>query len=1673
MKHLSTRTATRASLIALALVASAQTKVSTSHAQTFVRRAVIAGNNVSGLELAIEGPMHGIRGGTIRWQLAAQQVTGLSELHVSPRTRIRVLCSLVRERAMAEVTTDELGRAEAGFVIPEDAPEQFHVVFEAISPNNIRRQFDLDVHTESSRAISLHTDRAVFSPGSIVHGWGQLTSTITGRALANETVTMTLFDSATRPVATRWTGQTDANGTFRHSFTLPANLPGNYSLSVMHYSEHESVTVGRSLRSLVSSAPSMVVRAMPAQSMVEPRQRVRVLVSVRTADGQPVDNAIVHSSRIERTALTPRNEAPFVRTGPDGIASFEFVPPSGGALVDQPIDVQASRVGLGDANTRTSVRVATNTLYAAASVEGGSLTQGLSGKVYARVVRANGAPAGAGVTVSITGPRLGRAVQATTDADGVAVLDVTLGNAPVTRPRPARRVNAAPDTEDQESESSEDDTALDACGGTTSTAFSLALAEGPVHGTATGCLGIEPDATVRPRVREGTIASPDTDLHVTLARLPSIARVPIHLALIARDSTNYAPIAGAIVAAGANEGTIHIPASAHGMLIVRARPLWGSLAQPILGGSTAVWVHRGQRVALKITEASESMLQLDVGTATGLPVALTVVPQADSQSLLAQLGETDSSRVLGDLRTPFAQASSPLIAGAMFARMIRDNSVQGVLRGTRVVDLPAPETPADWGNLRDPYRSAARFVEGRLALIFQSIERHVASKIRTHRADVGQRVGARWEFNREIFDALMQSEDGADSSGGARNLGGGPLTIQDLQRLDPAFTFDNVARRLTRQRMFVLLVALRQFAAQRALDLRWSWRGDPTAWLRQMASSDGEFSIEDSDGNSTSINADSMVDGWGNPFALRPAPGGRSRFGFLSPVPGFDLVSAGPDERMGTADDIVDPFARVLPSSGAYARAMNEDGLVARLHGVELGRATIARLLGVFEASSSYESGEEEGASESSPSGPDWNALPTKLLTDPFALSLLRPSSTATTFAAQIAGASNATPVRIALDDEPRVWVAIAHAVDAAGTSVFNTRTFSAGKPVLITLPIAPRVDELRPTLPRIRVGEALNVLAHVTNLSDTDRSFAITVRSEGSVSAQAPATLSVPAGQSATVPLLLNASTAGLGAVTLELRDGSQAVLRRVRAPLLADYGGLSLRQDAMSLMHGSPIVIHESLPNAMRGPTERLVLLAPNAVADDPELDRVRRTDPALIAWSYTMAGRQIPQALADSLLQALQPSGEVIGDLRGRSNNSAPALSAACAMIAWAAADEDDRAAQQALYRVRQRFSAFQGSGFYDTEPNAGQIRLLSATLAALATGAPTMSASEGHDPVGAFVEAARARLHGVRDSFSSQPTILARAAAALLLTDPADNRGRTMYERAKRAVVDSGAHGALVGAGEGRARMEEVLAASAALAIAAQQRGDLALARSLALGVALRGHLAMRAGGEVAFWLLADSAFGVLGLDNPTTATVVIDGASQQVTLRDGRALIDVRSSANSQRNITISTPQHAPLLARWELTYAAAGVVRADAPVTLAIAGDPGFAGERAALELTVQNTQNFQLNRVVVELQVPAGTGLGEELVQAMRSSANLSSAELRDGGLLHMVIGAIAANQTSTIALPFRWLSQGTVSGLGTVAYLEDRPTRMTVLAPREIVLRDRPAGTVTSPERGGHSVR
>jgi hypothetical protein len=470
---------------------------------------------------------------------------------------------------------------------------------------------------------------------------------------------------------------------------------------------------------------------------------------------------------------------------------------------------------------------------------------------------------------------------------------------------------------------------------------------------------------------------------------------------------------------------------------------------------------------------------------------------------------------------------------------------------------------------------------------------------------------------------------------------------------------------------------------------------------------------------------------------------------------------------------------------------------------------------------------------------------------------------------------------------------------------------------------------------------------------------------------------------------------------------------------------------------------------------------------LADDPEFDRVRRGDPALIAWAYALASRELPPALAAALFQAQVPEGRVVARFEregGQVPGASTALSTACALVAWSGAGEDDTRAAQARERAARALPGLRGT-LADEDPGAGSLREAAAVLAALATGAAG-TAGEGDDsvdPVAAYTEQLRDELRDALRRAQGQPTLLARAAAALLLTDPADPRGVAFFEQARTAVMREAPGQGWLRGGQGRTARSEELAGTAALAIAAQQRGEVDLAATLARGLAAHAHVAMRLGGEAAFWLLAATSYGVYGLVAPEAVTVSVDGGpAQRVALAGGRAFLPLAPRPGHATRVRLNIPgregEGGVAFARLEVLHERPYNSLVDGPLLFTFAGDPGYAGEVSALELTVRNQQVIPVRRAVVELQLPAAAGFDEAARAALAARGNVAAVEVRDGALLRIVFGRLGPGESVEIPLAVRWLGRGTVTGFAAVGYAEERGDRMTVLAPRSIELRPRP---------------
>src|SRR5262249_490545 len=107
--------------VAITTLLALAARVHDGRAQGVAATRPVAAGEVTGLELAIEGDVRAPRGGRVRWLLTAYEVVGLADLRPAPGARVRVLSSLARARAVAEVVADARGRAAVGFDVPADA----------------------------------------------------------------------------------------------------------------------------------------------------------------------------------------------------------------------------------------------------------------------------------------------------------------------------------------------------------------------------------------------------------------------------------------------------------------------------------------------------------------------------------------------------------------------------------------------------------------------------------------------------------------------------------------------------------------------------------------------------------------------------------------------------------------------------------------------------------------------------------------------------------------------------------------------------------------------------------------------------------------------------------------------------------------------------------------------------------------------------------------------------------------------------------------------------------------------------------------------------------------------------------------------------------------------------------------------------------------------------------------------------------------------------------------------------------------------------------------------------------------------------------------------------------------------------------------------------------------
>lgn len=1549
----------RSLLPLLALVfASASTSFALPGAAAQAARARPRGE-VTGIEVTLEGGLHARRGGRLRWLVTTYEVTGTHTLRLAPGATIRLSSSL-QGADDVEAVSDERGRALLELPIPDDAPGAVGVVVEVRTSNNVQRRFEVAVSVQETRALDVGLVPAQVGPGETVYAALSLVAPHSRIGVADAELQVELRDQR-GPLGEPVRVRTDAAGLALVELPVPPNAqPGRLTVNAVHREPTSTglrrVNASSSVTLATTTGTALHVGVSPARVLANSEERIPVEVVVRRPNGRPVSGAVV-----THNGVSADRDAPPLTTDSRGRASFVWrAPRLSSGVRDGAVTVSVTRAGLGSGTARTPIRTHAQDFFLDASFEGGAFPGALGGRIYAYVVRADGRPA-ANVPVSFEGPRVGTA-QATTDASGLAVVEATLAAA---------------------------DEARDRCGGIASTALTVTAGSGPRAGRHETCMPVDTDAQVR--VRAPAFVAPGA-VTLTLARTPLTARVPIVVSAFARDRDAQGPVEALVSAVTqGDEIQLTLPADLPAQVYFRARPVVDG--REVRGAYASSWVRRSDALT-PIVRFDPSGRALLSGLPTGTPFVALAVPLEEARTLYRGASDSD-----------FMSQVSSLEAEARLARGIPVDSTAAVRQqGDTLVPQPMPEDSVRLGLLRDPWRASSRFVEGRLALLFRQVEERVERALPNDLDDITVVERGRREFTRQVFATL----EGEATTG----LGGEPLSLTDVQALDRTFDFDHVAQRITRRRLFRLLVVLRDLVRDHGLDLPWARPGDPTEWLAHLPNRGGAVGhIQPAD----------LVDGWGRPFQLRAST--RPRYTALQPVAGFELSSTGPDGRAGNGDDVVDPTARVLPSGGLYARAVGEDALVARLQSVELGRATVELAVGTVGAGSVDIPPPSEvagGGTHARAPSESWS-VPLLIERDAHALELKWRGAGAHASAAHGLTTAGTTSVPLTLGDVPTTWGVVVFARDAHGTSAVAMDGGLAGTPIVAEAELPARV----------RVGEPLSVPFHVTNTSDADATFGLRVTAGDALGAQLPSSVSVPAGESRELALVLTGGAPGAARLEVQVtRDGQPQ--RTLSASVAVDRGRHPIRRWGTGLARGGEYSVTLRVPGDAVDPSTRVVLLTPGALSADPLFSEVRERQPGAMAWSAVSAGRGVPADVRAALIR--QDSGPVA---------LAEHAARLVALTTVVSVDPDDQEALAALRRAQSQFS--RGVGRLDAREQAAQIATAFTVLAA--GGVPD---ADSGDPLAAFMSSARTSLRRALFVHRGDAGVMARVAAALLIADPEDGYGLTLLDQ---AVASSTVRG-----GARRVQVDDALAsgseetgATLALALAAHHAGREGLRDELLHGALQTFASVARDPDDALLYWFALSAYGALGVGEPEGLEVHVGHGWQPVTLEQGRATIDVSLRPGDRLRARVRTRGGAAVYARVETVFGARFEARDDAPLRLALEGDVGRVGGVSGLVLQVA-AGSEAVAQPIVELQLPAGVSADEALEAALAGPAIVLSAEVRRPGFVRLTLAPLNAEQVHNVPLTFRWASPSTVQGLGAVGYELSHPTRMTVLPPRAL---------------------
>ncbi len=1644
----------------------------------------VEGGNV-GYELAITGATATERGSVLRLAGISYEVSGLAGLRATSGLEVTLsLEAATPDGASRRVIEQRTVRSGSGgrFEIELPTPDldlaSPALVVRVRRPGAPGRAFPLGYGVLTPRQLQVLTDRDRYEPGEVVHVWSRMVQARTGQPVGDRPVVVTLHDPNGAELS-RTETRTRASGAVSIDVPLAETAaPGNYRVTVE--SDELVVPVVRSIEVFERTLERIMMSIELSTRLVSPGGNVRGTVRVSTPSGTPVRNASVefYASGDFPTAVT-------LTTGSDGTAVIDTPAPSYLSGDHQTVSAFARVVhpSYGTAVATAYYTLARSPFIIDATPEAGGLVPELSSELYLSVTDPLGNPVRAGIGLEVRGLGLPNGHAAvTTDAHGLAVLDVRL-------PRgAAARMEGG------------------ACASVTSTSFEVEVQTTPSV-VASVCVPVSLEAEVLVRARDLT-GAPGGTLEVELFRRPAASGRAVLIEALYQDRS----LAFTWADPSDSRARITLP-DVIGIVDLRARAVAPESARGAYDAEGETLLGTGTRAQILVRPADAFALDVTpdrpihrVREPARVELATHVAPRGGGWATLVardeaqHAGESDYALEVigGELRAATRGSIAPADALLVRATLAAGTPMEGEVVGAPPI-VVEPWDVRGWGSglegvLRDPVAMREELMRTGITgpmMMLESIVNESASWDAEQRDRIIRR-GARPDFTPDALQVL--EEMGYVSE--PLTLGGLPMTPAMLHDADSSFSFDSIARRVARNRLVFLTLALSRLGnpddegAARA-----SAGQPPERWLSLLV----QLGM---------ISQEQLSDPWGRPYAFRRVTGRAPAIAVSERALDFELSSPGPDGVAGNADDVRDPFARAIPTGTPYAVASGEDQLMTMLSRISPGTAVLAAMAqaysrlglaadeerrgGVVTATSSessvpmeallegamgdgagYGRGGGMAASGASASAP--SAMPARMAAAEAEYAMDESTGYERSRADHDADgildvddreegdgrfATMAAVIRedfpatlhfvgeVALDGNGNASVEIpladaitTYRIEAIGWS--GSGWTSSGR---TTIRVEQEAEIDAPVPEMAIVGDAIRMPVRVVNRSAEVLRVRFDVTSEGEVGVTlgAASALEIPAGEARDAIVEVQPTRAGVGSLVIQCRrdGGDGAALDAVRRPLTVVEDARLVRDVSEELVE-SRGELELTVPSnaSSRGPAEIRIRVA-GAIFGAPAEWGV--ADAPWASWAIAIAGQDLPPALADQLVP--WASYERYGDARayyGRSNLQ-------MALVLGALFDSErltDEQASTILRFLSDQLGVGTPSDLY-TSYHGGYAPPLTRDEASwvLLALAPALRSTARADLRADLVAVGDvlARAAGEEGAVAvEQPETFARVAAALALasgafpgSSGADARADEMLRRLQRSVISVGELAWLEPDSEDGS-IEPRIHPTALLALAyiGRHRNGEALPLLRAMADVARG---------AGLWTTQSRALAcaaaALVVSGPITgaSSLTIDGTPIELATDSAGGLFatsELLSRPGSHR-VVATLAEGAIALLEVNARYAVPWDVRPlnEARMSLEWTGEAGARETRSALSLRVRNRGTRVAVRPVVEIQMPAGTELDEATREGLASI--IASPPAMEGNVLRLELLPLAPGASIRIPIRSRWSVGGTLRGLGVSAH-------------------------------------